>query len=81
MKLKRSRHYLGSINHTLLTVEALKARNFNIHGILFSGEKHPTTEAIISKMSGVPILGRINEEPYFDLNVVREYSEILKDKL
>ena len=69
-----SRHYLGSINHTLLTVEALKARNFNIHGILFSGEKHPTTEAIISKMSGVPILGRINEEPYFDLNVVREYS-------
>ena len=76
-----SRHYLGSINHTLLTVEALKARNFNIHGILFSGEKHPTTEAIISKMSGVPILGRINEEPYFDLNVVREYSEILKDKL
>ncbi|GER60313.1 dethiobiotin synthase [Patiriisocius marinus] len=76
-----SRHYLGSINHTLLTVEALNTRNFNIHGILFSGEKHPTTEAIISKMTGVPILGRIDEEPYFDTNVVNEYAEILKNKL
>lgn len=73
-----SRHYLGSINHTLLTVEALKARKLTIHGILFSGAEHPTTEAIIKKMGNVPILGRIEEEPYFDKNVVREYAEKLK---
>jgi dethiobiotin synthetase len=76
-----SRHYLGSINHTLLTVEALKTRKLNIHGILFSGLKHPTTEAIIEKMSGVPILGRIDEEPYFDQNVVKDYASILKVSL
>jgi len=76
-----SRHYLGSINHTLLTIEALKARNLNIHGILFSGEKHPTTEAIIAKMSGVSILGRINEEPYFDQNVIKEYAQELQKQL
>jgi dethiobiotin synthetase len=76
-----SRHYLGSINHTLLTVEALKARNLHIHGILFSGAEHPTTESIISKMSGVPILGRIEEEPYFDQNVVREYADLIRDTL
>lgn len=76
-----SRHYLGSINHTLLTIEALKARNLNVFGIIFSGDEHPSTESIIKKMSGVPILGRIEEEPYFDQNVVKEYAEKFRRNL
>ncbi|NAS31232.1 dethiobiotin synthase [Flavobacteriaceae bacterium R38] len=76
-----SRHYLGSINHTLLTVEALKKRNLNIGGIIFSGDHHPTTEEIIEKMSGVPVIGRIDDEPYFDKNVIKEYAALFKDKL
>lgn len=76
-----SRHYLGSINHTLMTVEVLKARKLNIAGILFSGDEHPTTEAIIAKMSQVPIIGRIDEEPYIDANVVSEYADRLREKL
>lgn len=54
-----SRHYLGSINHTLLTVEILKSRGVAIAGIVFNGEELPDTERIISIMSGVPVLGRI----------------------
>tara|TARA_R110002072_G_scaffold7503_2_gene40812 strand:+ start:610236 stop:610865 length:630 start_codon:yes stop_codon:yes gene_type:complete len=76
-----SRHYLGSINHTLLTIEALQARNLNVFGIIFSGAAHPSTEQIITKMSGVRILGRIDEEPYFDSNVVKEYAAVLRNKL
>lgn len=76
-----SRHYLGSINHTLLTVNALKNKGLNIAGIIFSGNEHPSTETIIKKMAAVPILGRIDEEPYFDKNVVKEYAEKLKNKL
>ncbi|WP_299766917.1 dethiobiotin synthase [uncultured Dokdonia sp.] len=76
-----SRHYLGSINHTLLTIEALKSRNLTIAGIIFSGEEHPTTEAIITKMTKVPIIGRIEEEPYFDERVVSEYASLFKEKL
>lgn len=76
-----SRHYLGSINHTLLTIEALKARDFNVFGILFSGAENPSTEKIIVKITGVPILGRIEEEPYFDENVVKEYAEKLEPRL
>jgi dethiobiotin synthetase len=76
-----SRHYLGSINHTLMTVETLQRRNLTIVGILFSGEEHPTTEAIITKMAKVPIIGRIDEEPYFDQNVVREYGDRFREKL
>ncbi len=76
-----SRHYLGSINHTLLTIEALKSRGLTCAGIIFSGERHPTTESIIEEMAQVPILGRIDQEPYFDENVVREYAEIFREKL
>lgn len=72
-----SRHYLGSINHTLMTLEILKQRKLNIHGIIFSGNENKETENIISTMSGVTVLGRIDEEPYFDTSVIKEYAERL----
>lgn len=69
-----SRHYLGSINHTLLTVKLLQEKGFDI-SIIFSGNEHPSTEEIIKKMTGVRVIGRITEEPYFDKNVVKEYAD------
>ena len=42
-----SRHYLGSINHTLMTIEILKFRNLNVAGIIFSGDENKATESII----------------------------------
>ncbi len=76
-----SRHYLGSINHTLLTIEALKARGLTCFGIIFNGEEHKSTEEVILEMSGVKFLGRIDNEPYFDRAVVREYAEAFRSKL
>lgn len=75
-----SRHYLGSINHTLLTLNLLKEKGFDI-SLIFSGNKHETTESIIKKMSGVTVLGRIEEEPYFDKNVIKEYAERFRKEL
>ncbi|MFV0573023.1 MAG: dethiobiotin synthase [Xanthomarina gelatinilytica] len=75
-----SRHYLGSINHTLLTVNLLKEKGFQV-SLIFSGNEHKTTEAVIKKMTKVPIIGRIDEEPYFDKSVVLEYAERFKDNL
>jgi dethiobiotin synthetase len=75
-----SRHYLGSINHTLLTVNLLKEKGFEV-AILFSGKEHPTTENIIKKMTNIPVLGRIDEEPYFDKNVIKEYAAQFAEKL
>ncbi|WP_340066211.1 dethiobiotin synthase [Ascidiimonas aurantiaca] len=75
-----SRHYLGSINHTLLTLKYLQDAGIE-PVVLFSGDEHPTTESIIAKMGKVPFLGRITNEPYFDRNVVKEYADTLRDKL
>ena len=75
-----SRHYLGSINHSLLTIEKLKQKNVKI-GIIFSGDEHPTTESIILKKTGVTLLGRINEEKVFDKNTIRKYAEQFREAL
>ena len=73
-----SRHYLGSINHTLLSLEALKNRNIPCAGIIFSGDENPATESIILAKSGVKFLGRIENEPYFDANVIAYYADKFK---
>ena len=75
-----SRHYLGSINHTLLTLAHLRNLGLDV-SLIYSGQEHPTTEAIISKMTGVRVIGRIDEEPYFDANVIIEYADMFKSEL
>lgn len=76
-----SRHYLGSINHTLLSIEALRSRGLQCFGIIFNGEENETSQEIILKMTGLSCLGRIEEEPYFDKNVVKEYAQEFKTKI
>ncbi|HZV08322.1 MAG TPA: dethiobiotin synthase, partial [Novosphingobium sp.] len=50
---------LGTINHSLLTIEALRARQVPIAGIAFVGEAHPENERIIPAIGGVKRLGRL----------------------
>lgn len=75
-----SRHYLGSINHSLLTLNLLKDKGFDV-SVIFSGNEHKTTEDIIKKMTHVKVIGRIEEEPYFDKNVIKAYAEEFRDNL
>jgi dethiobiotin synthetase len=76
-----SRHYLGSINHTLLTLEALKSRNIPVAGILFSGDENKATEAIILSKTEAKLIGRIDNEPYFDENVIKYYADKFRENL
>ncbi|MEY2671035.1 MAG: hypothetical protein RLZZ577_1351 [Bacteroidota bacterium] len=76
-----SRHYLGSINHTLLTIEALQNRQIQVAGIIFSGDENTSSESIILSRTAVPFLGRIAQEPYFDSNVILEYAELFRENL
>ena len=50
---------LGTINHSLLTIEALRARGVPIHGIAFVGDAVEDSEAIVAKIGGVRRLGRL----------------------
>lgn len=76
-----SRHYLGSINHTLLTFEALKNRKIEVAGIVFSGDENQSTEDIILSKTGAKLIGRIDNEPYFDQNVIQYYADKFRENL
>lgn len=76
-----SRHYLGSINHTLLSFEALKNRNLKVDGIIFSGDENKASEEIILNKTKAKFLGRIDNEPYFDQNVIQYYADLFRENL
>ncbi len=76
-----SRHYLGSINHTLLSLEALKARNIPLAGLIFNGKEHPTTERIIQQIGGIRPVGRIEELPDLQPNTIVQAARQLRKAL
>ncbi len=51
-----SNNYLGSINHTLLSIAALKQRSIRLKGIVYSGESNHSTESFIKQYKGIPVL-------------------------
>ncbi|MBL7857862.1 MAG: dethiobiotin synthase [Cyclobacteriaceae bacterium] len=69
--------YLGSINHTLLTIEALKKRNLNVKGIIFNGESNPESERIILLHSGFRCLLRIPKEHAINSAIITKYAQIV----
>lgn len=76
-----SKNYLGSINHTLLSVEALQRRKIPIKGIIFNGEPLDTTENFIRQYTGLAILFRIDNEQSFDKQTILKYASNSKIKL
>jgi len=76
-----SRHYLGSINHTLLSVEVLKNRNIPIEGIIFVGDENKATEDVILSITELKFLARIPEVDIIDKVFIREQAELLNRTL
>ncbi|HAA15922.1 MAG TPA: dethiobiotin synthase [Cytophagales bacterium] len=73
--------YLGSINHTLLTVNELKRRGLPVKGIIFNGPSNPESERIILHHAGWPCLLHVPQLEEVTPEVVREYAEKLREKL
>lgn len=73
-----SRHYLGSINHTLLTVEALRARGLPIAGLVFNGPPTPASETFIQEHTGLPVLLRVPEEAAITPAVISRLARLVR---
>jgi dethiobiotin synthetase len=76
-----SRNYLGSINHTLTTLEVLKARNISVAGLIFNGPPNHSTEGFIKNYTQVKVLPAILEEETFTPEVVQRYAQQFKNAL
>lgn len=75
------RQYLGNINHTLLSVEALKSRNIPILGIISSGEALPDTNRWLEQYTQIPILLEIPELKEVHPEIISQLAEKLKNNL
>ena len=69
-----SKYYLGSINHTLLSVEVLKTHHIEIAGIIFNGETNATSKEAILHYSQLPCLGEI---PWIEGEITAEVVQTM----
>ena len=49
-------YYLGSINHTLLSVDAMRSRDIAIAGVVFNGNAMKGSRSAILNLTGLPVL-------------------------
>ncbi len=70
--------YLGSINHTLLTVNELKRSGLVVRGIIFNGKENLESQNIILKYSRYPMLLHVHQEEEITPNVVSRYASQLR---
>jgi dethiobiotin synthetase len=75
-----SRNYLGSINHSILTAEACKARNLDVVGWIFN-DQYMHYESEIAKWSGYPSLGSVPFTENPDKAFVQQQAVILRSAL
>jgi dethiobiotin synthetase len=54
-----ARTALGTINHTLLSIEALRRREIPLLGVAFIGDPAPESERVIAALGAVRVLGRL----------------------
>ncbi|GAB4341521.1 MAG: dethiobiotin synthase [Flammeovirgaceae bacterium] len=73
--------YLGSINHTLLSIQEIKRRGLNCKGIIFNGEANEASEKIILKHSPFPLLFRVPRFEKINAEVVAEFASEIRPSL
>ncbi len=66
-----ARTTLGTINHTLLTIDALRHWSVDLHGVIFVGDPHQENESIIPRLGEVRHLGRLPFLDPLDLSALR----------
>ena len=70
-----SKHYIGSINHTLLTVDALQRRGVSIAGLIFNGCPNTDSESAILHMTHLPLLARLLPEKKINQQTIQRYAQ------
>jgi dethiobiotin synthetase len=75
-----TRHYLGSINHTMLSWKVLKEAGLNVIALVISGKAHESTESHFATQMDVPFI-RINELEDVSSETITVEAERLKSSI
>ena len=76
-----TQNYLGSINHTLMSIEVLKNRGINLLGIVVNGIANESSENFITKYSKIPVIARIPQFETLDHDSVNACAAEIKHSL
>lgn len=71
-----ARSGLGTINHSLLTIEHLKNKGIDISCIILNGELNYDNEKIIEEITEIPVLSF----GYFDFSKKIDFQKLFEDK-
>ncbi|VCU72458.1 ATP-dependent dethiobiotin synthetase BioD [Pigmentiphaga humi] len=72
-----ARSALGTLNHTLLSLEALRARGIPVAGVVMSGERSPGNRTGIEQFGKVRVLAEIPLLPRVDAHAVEELARAM----
>ena len=75
------RNYLGSINHTLLTIDKVKSVGLDVLGLLVVGDEVISSERIIEDATQMNIIARIPMVDRINQKWVKEQGIKVKNKL
>ena len=74
-------NYLGSINHTLLSIEVLKSRGIDLLGIVICGAAYKSSESFIEQYAGVQVIARIPHIDKLDKTSVQQCANDIRENL
>lgn len=75
------KHYLGSINHSLLTLEYLRQHEIPIAGVVVSGERHEESEQIIERITGQKVDLNVLFSERIDKEFIKQQAAMHKEKI
>jgi dethiobiotin synthetase len=76
-----TKNYLGCLNHTLLSIEALQRRGIPICGLVFNGKHDPELESYLIEKAGAPKLFHLEVEENINSDVINKYAKKLTSSL
>lgn len=76
-----SKNYLGSINHTLLSIEALKEKGIDVLGIVYNGKNYFDNEEIIQHFTHIPVIEEIEKIDHVDKEFVKMQAQKMRQSL
>jgi len=73
-----SENYLGSINHTLLSINTLKSHGLKVLGVVFNGKENLESQKIITDYGNIREIGRIDREEKVNKDMITHYANKFK---
>lgn len=81
-----SRHYLGSINHSLMSIDTMRRKGVHLAGIVFNGHDRSDSESLILNYAQAPLIGHLSDDkrlknPHTATPLIQAYAKQWKSNL